>query len=301
MIDVIFDMETGDPDDTVTLLMLLLNPEVNLKAITCYQGSPIQIGLIEHIVSLSDRYIPVAGWNSIEPKEISPYYTNLLGSWTHKQSKMTPIDLYKEFLIDDTKLLTGAPLTNLSLFLQQYPEHPIKHLVAQGGYLGEIIPLEKRLDKFKNRKAVPTYNLSCDVQAFDNVVQSSSIQKINFVTKDLCHGFTYNKMIHDSIDFKNDQLSLLLKKALGYYADSNKNKAMHDPLAMIYMLYPEIGNIESINMTYREDNGKFLFSSSPGFNNHIYGLVDYDKEKSWNIFRKICSQSIPRKQFKGKL
>jgi len=36
MKNVVFDMETGDPDDLITLLMLLINPHVNLKAVTCY-------------------------------------------------------------------------------------------------------------------------------------------------------------------------------------------------------------------------------------------------------------------------
>ena len=48
--NIIFDMETGDPDDLITLLLLLNNPQVNLKAVTCYEGSSIQIGLINYII-----------------------------------------------------------------------------------------------------------------------------------------------------------------------------------------------------------------------------------------------------------
>ena len=57
-------METGDPDDLITLLLLLNNPQVNLKTVTCYEGSSIQIGLINYIISLSDRAIPIGGWNT---------------------------------------------------------------------------------------------------------------------------------------------------------------------------------------------------------------------------------------------
>ena len=62
--NIISDMETGDPDDLITLLLLLNNPQVNLKAVTCYEGSSIQIGLINYIISLSDRAIPIGGWNT---------------------------------------------------------------------------------------------------------------------------------------------------------------------------------------------------------------------------------------------
>ena len=35
--DVVWDMETGDPDDFLTLLLLLGHPQVNLKAVTVTQ------------------------------------------------------------------------------------------------------------------------------------------------------------------------------------------------------------------------------------------------------------------------
>ena len=296
MNNVIFDMETGDPDDIITLLMLLANPNVNLIAVTCYQGSPLQIGLIQYVLSNAGRDIPVAGWNTLEPSEISSYYTKLIGSWESKKSKLTPVDLFLEYLTPDTTILTGAPLTNLGVLLTKHPNFKISKVVAQGGYLGNVVSKENQLDKFKNRKEIQTYNLSLDPQAFDIVNNSSSIAELNFVTKDLCHGFIYTKDIHNSINFKDDANSSILEKALGHYAENNKRKAMHDPLAMLYMLYPEIGHKKPISMSYRKEDDKVLFSSVEDFNiTNKYGLVEYDKEQAWEKFIHICSNQFENK------
>ena len=45
-INVVWDMETSDPDDFLTLLLLIGHPRVNLKAVTVTPGTPDQIGLV---------------------------------------------------------------------------------------------------------------------------------------------------------------------------------------------------------------------------------------------------------------
>ena len=44
--DVVFDMETQDPDDFLCLLFLASHPRVNLKAVTITPGSREQVGLV---------------------------------------------------------------------------------------------------------------------------------------------------------------------------------------------------------------------------------------------------------------
>lgn len=292
MNNIIFDMETGDPDDLITLLMLLNHPEVNLKAVTCYEGSSVQIGLIEHVIALSGKTIPVAGWNS-EEKELSPYYYEVVGQWQSSLSQMTPVELLTQELTEDTFLLTGAPLTNIAAFLDKNPDKLIVKMTTQGGYLGSLIPEEKRLDKFKKRSAIRTYNLTNDTNAFNTINYSQQICDLTYVTKDLCHGFLYTPEIHESILFKNDAISQLLKKALGYYAIKKVAKAMHDPLAMLFMLYPDIGLRSPINMSFKVEKGHSVFSSVEGNDQSFtYGLVEYQKDKAWEYFRKICANDF---------
>lgn len=295
MKNVIFDMETGDPDDLITLLMLLNNPDINLKAVTCYEGSPVQIGLIEHVINLSGKNIPVAGWNS-ENKELNNYYAQVVGTWKPSNSKITPVELLTKELTEDTYLLTGAPLTNIAAFLKENPHRIIERMTTQGGYLGDLVPEEKRLEKFKNRKSIRTYNLTNDTDAFNTINYSSQIVDLTYVTKDLCHGFLYLPEIHENIDFKNDDVSQLLKKALGFYASKKVAKAMHDPLAMLFMLYPEIGNRIPINMSFAIEKKHKVFSSVAGNENSFtFGLVEYDYDKAWDCFKKICSNNASPK------
>lgn len=295
MKNVIFDMETGDPDDLITLLMLLNNPDINLKAVTCYEGSPVQIGLIEHVISLSEKNIPVAGWNS-ENKELNNYYAEVVGTWKPSFAKINPVELLTKELTEDTYLLTGAPLTNIAAFLNKNPDRVIEYMTTQGGYLGDLVPEEKRLEKFKNRKSIRTYNLTSDTDAFNTVNYSTQIVDLTYVTKDLCHGFLYLPEIHDKIDFKNDPVSQLLKKSLGFYASKKVAKAMHDPLAMLFMLYPEIGYRIPINMSFAIEKKHKVFSSVAGNkDSHTFGLVEYDYNKAWELFKKICSNTITPK------
>lgn len=286
---IIFDMETGDPDDMVTLLMLLKNNDVNLKAVTCYEGSAEQIGLIKHVIAMSGKSIPVAGWNS-ENKGLSPYYGEVVGSWKPQAAEMTPVELLLTTLNEDTTLLTGAPLTNISKYLQAYPCNTITRTITQGGYLGNIIPEERVLDKFKGRKAIRTYNLTQDTDAFTVVNSSPQIQDLTYITKDLCHGFLYTKEIHDQINFKNDSISALLFKALNYYVQKGVPKAMHDPLAMLYMLDPTIGSRSPISMNCHLDKKHKVFSSTlANDSSSRFGLVAYNNQMAWSHFISICS------------
>ena len=63
-IDVIFDTETGDPDDMFALFFLCSHPSVALRAVTINPGSKAQIGVIRHILHrLNKHNIPVGARN----------------------------------------------------------------------------------------------------------------------------------------------------------------------------------------------------------------------------------------------
>jgi pyrimidine-specific ribonucleoside hydrolase len=293
--DVIFDMETGDPDDLITLIMLLKNPDVDLKAVSCYQGSPLQIGLIKHVLKLAGKDIPVGGWNPEEPSELSPYYTDVVGKWSPVKAELTPVEIFKNFCTKDTHVLTGAPLTNLKAVLENLRDLEVSSMTTQGGYLGSLV--KEVLPKFKGRKEIRTYNLGNDTDAWSVVDNCRRIHKLTYVTKDLCHGFLYTPEIHSKVQFGKTPLDQLLKKCFAKYASENKAKAMHDPLAMLYMLYPEIGESMQIEMEFKyNDKGHPVFSSVDGRGTR-YGLIGYDKDVAWNKFIEICG-ATPTKKLK---
>jgi len=85
----------------------------------------------------------------------------------------------------------------------------------------------------------------------------------------------------------------MLKKALAYYSDKKVAKAMHDPLAMLFMLHPEIGIRKPINMSFRVDKKHNVFSSLPGNeNSYTFGLIEYDYDLAWKKFKAICSKQF---------
>lgn len=285
--NIIFDMETGDPDDLITLLLLLNNPQVNLKAVTCYEGSSIQIGLINYIISLSDRAIPIGGWNT-EDKRLNDYYYKVVGNWKPCKARTNPIEILTDNLDNDTILLTGAPLTNIAQYLKNNNENIIYKMVTQGGYLGDIVPEYKRLEKFKKRKSIRTYNLSNDTDAFETINNSINVKELTFVTKDLCHGFLYEEKIYSATNFKNNKIAQLLKASLQYYVEKGVKKAMHDPLAMLFMLNPLLCEKTSIDMKIVIEKEQNKFFSIPSNNDKRFGVIDYDVEKTWNYFKEIC-------------
>ena len=82
MIDVIWDMETGDPDDFFTLILLLGHPKVNLKAVTITPGSEDQVGLVRKVLKDFNRDILVGAFNIDHPKQcVSGWYHKVYGAF----------------------------------------------------------------------------------------------------------------------------------------------------------------------------------------------------------------------------
>jgi len=123
--NVIYDMETQDPDDLFALAILCSHPEVNLRAVCVTPGSPRQIGLIRHALNqLGKTDIEVGSFNFSHPKEcISSWWTEFLGHtfWTAEECP-EGWEVYDRTLskCPDLTLVTGAPLKNLGDFLRNY-------------------------------------------------------------------------------------------------------------------------------------------------------------------------------------
>ncbi|MHA1371320.1 MAG: hypothetical protein ACTSRA_16580 [Promethearchaeota archaeon] len=160
MIDVIYDMDTGDPDDSIALLILLSHKKVKVRAVTLYPGSKDQIGFVKHILNQVDKpEIPVGSYDINNTKSnVSEGLIKMYGNFTPKDADAPGHKLFSEFYKRFPKgiSINTAPLGNLYSYLKKDPNKMIEVIYVQGGFAGaRCIPLEFQLDRFKGFNEFP--------------------------------------------------------------------------------------------------------------------------------------------------
>lgn len=202
MKNVIFDMETSDPDDFLTLCWLAANPNVRLIGVTVTPGTKEQIGLVAE--TLFQCNIPMPPIGSFDPSKengcVSEFHYKVMRGPSLVEADGTGADIIKQCLTEhpDATLITGGPLKNLYKFLETYPEMELQHWVAQGGFAGDsLVTPENRLAKFAGRETCPTFNFNGDVQGALLALSSNKIVKRTLVSKNVCHGISYDSSFHE--------------------------------------------------------------------------------------------------------
>ncbi len=199
-LDVVWDMETHDPDDFLTLLLLLGHPRVNLKAVTITPGSAWQVGLVRKALAWFGRAIPVGAGNLDHPKPcVSSWHERAYGAWEPSRDAEPAADVLRRECDEQTTLLTGGPLKNLGAAMKQ-PGFRVGRLVVQGGFAGEgVVPPDRQLDKFRGRTTCPTFNLNGDPKAALAALVHPGIGARRFVSKNVCHGVVYDRALHERV------------------------------------------------------------------------------------------------------
>lgn len=221
---VVFDMETGDPDDFLTLLLLLGHPRVELVGVTITPGGPDQVGLVREALKWFDTDIPVGAFHQPDALErsdvklhgearsrVSGWHRKVYGDFPKSYEAEEGWKVLERLLGPDTTLVTGAPLKNLGKLLLEledsalerglYDQHShLGRLFVQGGFAGEgVVPEENQLDKFKGKVTVPTYNLNGDPKAALRVINHAGwFSDLRFISKNVCHGVYYDQTMHDA-------------------------------------------------------------------------------------------------------
>ena len=281
---VIWDMETGDPDDFLTLLLLLGHPQVDLKAVTITPGSPEQVGLVRQALSWFDQDIPVGAYSpGYEKQCVSKWHYNAYGKIPPSFDVESGPEILLEHCNEDTTLVTGGPLKNLgkAIELGESLGQPFKvrHLVSQGGVAGEgVVPPEDQLEKFKGLITCPTYNLNGDPKSALRVLAHDGFRTRHFVSKNICHGLVYDRRMHKLMGKVKDKglsLSLIWKGMDFYLSRKPGGKKFHDPLAACCAIDRDIGTWAEVEL-YRE-KGKWGSKLSPGSGTWI--IVDYDHSR----------------------
>jgi pyrimidine-specific ribonucleoside hydrolase len=285
MLDLVWDMETGDPDDFLTLLLLLGHPDVNLKAVTVTPGSAAQVGLVRRALAWFGRDLPVGAYNLDHPKPcVSPWHYTAYGDAPPSRNAEPGGEILLHCCDANTTLLTGGPLKNLGAAMrldEQRGGHAftVGRLVVQGGFAGEgVVPPEQQLAKFKGLTTCPTYNLNGDPKSALAALKFPGIGVRRFVSKNVCHGVCYDSTLHarfGALKDKSQSLELIWR-GMGIYLDRQPGgKAFHDPLAACCAIDESIATWAEVEL-YRE-RGAWGARLAPGSGTWIITVHDHDR------------------------
>ncbi len=206
-LQVVFDMETGDPDDFITFLFLLGHPMVHLKAVTIVSGTPDQIGFLRYVLNRFNRSdLPLGAFNMNAKPALSKFHLKIYEDTSINESReaLDGSEVLLTYCDEQTILICGGPLKNVAKAIQS-GEFKLGRLVAQGGFAGDnIVHEQKRLQKFNGRITCPTFNLGADAKAAKIVLDYNGIKEKFFVSKNVCHGVLYTNETHQQLEQVKD-------------------------------------------------------------------------------------------------
>ncbi len=285
MIDVIWDMETGDPDDFLTLLLLLGHPQVNLKAVTITPGTTAQVGLVRYAVNkLFSLDIPIGAYNiNYNRSCVSQWHYKVYGDIPPSSDAEPGARLLLRCCDANTTLITGGPPKNLGAVIKLAAhtgnDFRLGCWVAQGGFAGDgVVPLELQIKKFCGLTSCPSYNLNGAPKATLAALDYMGIGIRRFVSKNVCHRVYYDSKMHkrfNAVKDKNLSLRYIWKGMDAYLKKNPSGKKFHDPLAACCAIDESIATWAEVKLSREGD--KWGAKLAPGSNTWI--IVDYDEKK----------------------
>jgi pyrimidine-specific ribonucleoside hydrolase len=283
-INVLYDMETQDPDDLFALAILASHPRVRLRAVCLTPGGLHQTDLIRHVLkTLRKSDVPIGSFDLTYAKDpVGAWWRQFLGDIPYEGGVEPQVgwEVYDQTLSEypDLVVITGAAPKNLGAFLRVYDVSRIERWVAQGGFAGDsVVPPEHRLDKFAGRETCATFNFNGDPKSALLALGSENILERRLVSKNVCHGLVYDKEMHSRMTFiqnKNRGLHLLYRGMAHYLERHPSGKLFHDPLAVCAAINPGVLEYREVEL-YRE-KGKWGSRLCSGTNTWISIKADHE-------------------------
>eukprot|EP00927_Polykrikos_kofoidii_P045022 TRINITY_DN3888_c0_g1_i2.p1 TRINITY_DN3888_c0_g1~~TRINITY_DN3888_c0_g1_i2.p1 ORF type:complete len:877 (+),score=124.42 TRINITY_DN3888_c0_g1_i2:213-2633(+) len=301
---VVFDMETGDPDDVMTLLFLAAHAAVDLKAITVTPGSHFQVSLIRWLlreVGLSGVRVGAQDWpnNKRVPAPNGIFYSVFKQCEKELPTDDNDCEEASKVLLEccdmSTTLITGGPLTNLAAALS-HDDFKLERWVAQGGFAGEgVVPSDLQMHGLKGLTPCGRYcrttNFGSDPNATLCALRSTSIGRRVCVSKNVCHRTLYADGAHgwhagvrvaacesDGRPARCKALKLMHKAMSKWLAKNPGGKKIHDPLALAVALDESVCTLVEVEL------GSFgprrdCWGCWPCKGSRTWISVDYDEAK----------------------
>lgn len=265
---VVYETETGDPDDMFAIAYIVSRPEWELVGLTVNPGSKQQVQTmqalcnelqISPLIGSYDVKHPTARASGIWLQMVEDSLKNCSGiadgSGDEVYSRL--LDQYGSELL----IISGAPMNCMGHFFEKHPDAEIDLWVAQGGFAGDnIVAPEFRLQKFQGMTECPTFNFGGCKYSLD-LLANQNIKKKILVSKNVCHGVIFNRDVLNMYEYKGNRGLDFIAKGMGIYLrKKSSGKKFHDPLACVVALCENLGmdqllRFEQVEM-YRE-RGKF--------------------------------------------
>jgi len=285
----VFDMETGDPDDVLTLLFLGSHPKVELRAVTITPGTEEQVALVRWLLqemNLTRVRLGAQRWpvNAKKNLKLEGSFYNSFGRSPAGEPHCEQADtVLLECCDASVTLVTGAPLHNLGDVLKM-DGFLLGRWVAQGGFAGEgVVPRELQMEKFKGMATCPTWNFGGNIAAAKAALASSAIGKKVCVSKNVCHSVAYDDEFHDALRFaqhRHPKSFGMMYNAMDNYLRRKKGgKKLHDPLALAVALNESVCELVEVHLFCQKVNKFPQWGSKlcPGSN--IWISIAYDGKR----------------------
>ena len=283
----IFEMETSDPDDFMTLLWLADHPEIDLAGVLVTPGSQDQCQLVRWGLDQCGRSdVPVGAlhgvsyWESEDGRKarVSGFHYKAYGKGVlaHPVGEVEVGAALLDRLLraGEATVLVGAAPKNTGKWLAEFPEGRLSRWVQQGGFAGDNL-VSDPLEKFKGRVTCPSFNPGGAWKQTLALLASPRVERRLFVSKNVCHGVVWNARMQRDLRACLSQRGAALRPGLTrmvdaldhYLEDKGVGKAMHDIVAAACAFDEGVCEFKEVEI-YRE-KGEWGAREAPGTRTRI--------------------------------
>lgn len=284
---IVFEMETSDPDDFMTLMWLADHPEVELAGVVVTPGSRDQCQLVRWGLDRCGRAdVPIGAlhgpgwWASADGQKprVSGFHYKVYGAAIHEH----PVGEVREgsallaalLAVPDTTVVVGSAPKNLGRAFREHPALQLGCWVQQGGFAGDNL-VAAPLEKFRGRLTCPSFNPGGAPKETLELLASPRIDRRLFVAKNVCHGVQWTGALQAALKRRLAERGVAVREGLAtmihaldrYLEDRGVAKAMHDLVAAACALDPAVCDFAEVEI-YRE-RGEWGARAAAGTNTSI--------------------------------
>lgn len=281
---IIIDTDIGsDPDDSVALALAMRSPEIVFEGITTVYGDvDLRARLAQKMLNLGGvGHIPIyTGIRESLLRNRDVWWGGHEGEGVLEGGEPTESAGHAvDFIVDtvmnnpgEITLVAIGPLANIATALIREPAiaRHVKQILMMGGVtrLGD------------NGKGLPVleHNIKCDPEAASVVFSSGA--PIIMVGLDVTMNVIIDRNQVNKLKASDDPLNLAVSNMLGRWLDicDRDYTAMHDPLAISYLIDPSLLQTERMNVTvdydHRHPSGMTI--AEPSSTGNVQVCLDVD-------------------------